>query len=138
MKLKIANLTCRRCKRHRFNPWVRKIPWRREWQPTPVCLPRNFHAERSLAGCSPWGRKESDATEHTSEASVASVLGAGLPWGLSGKESACQCRRCGSIPGSGRSSGGGNGYPLRSSCWDNPMDRAGWWAAAHGIAKSQT
>ena len=63
MKLKIANLTCRRCKRHRFNPWVRKIPWRREWQPTPVCLPRNFHAERSLAGCSPWGRKESDTTE---------------------------------------------------------------------------
>ena len=34
----------------RFDPWVRKIPWRREWQPTPVFLPRKFHQQRSLAG----------------------------------------------------------------------------------------
>ena len=33
-----------------FNPWVRKIPWRREWQPTPVFLPGEFHGQRSLAG----------------------------------------------------------------------------------------
>ena len=46
-----------------FNPWVGKIPWRREWHPTPVFLPREFHGQRSLAGYSPWGHKESDTTE---------------------------------------------------------------------------
>ena len=38
------------------NPWVRKIPWRRAWQPTPVSLPEGFHGQRSLAGYRPWGR----------------------------------------------------------------------------------
>ena len=38
-----------------FNPWVWKIPWRREWLPTPVCLPGEFHGQRSLVGCSPGG-----------------------------------------------------------------------------------
>ena len=47
----------------RFDPWVRKIPWRREWQPTPVFLPGESHGQRSLAGYSLWGRKESDTTE---------------------------------------------------------------------------
>ena len=42
---------------------VRKIPWRREWQPTPVFLPGESHGQRSLAGCRPQGRKESDLTE---------------------------------------------------------------------------
>ena len=42
---------------------VRKIPWRRKWQPTPVLLPRKFHGLRSLVGYSPWGHKESDRTE---------------------------------------------------------------------------
>ena len=41
---------CRRCKQHRFNPWVRKIPWRREWQPTLVFLSGEFQGQRSLAG----------------------------------------------------------------------------------------
>ena len=54
---------CRRCKRHGFDPWVRKIPWRRVWLPTPIFLPREFHEQRSLTGYSPWGRKESDTTE---------------------------------------------------------------------------
>ena len=40
---------CRRCKRHRLDPWVRKIPWSRKWQPAPVCLPGKFHGQRSLA-----------------------------------------------------------------------------------------
>ena len=44
----------------------------------------------------------------------------------------------GSIPGSGRSPGGGNGNPLQSSCVGNPMDRGVWGAAVHGVAKSQT
>ena len=54
---------CRRCRRHGFNPRVRKIPWRRKWQPTLVFLPGEPHGQRSLVGCSPWGRKESDVTE---------------------------------------------------------------------------
>ena len=41
---------CRRCKRHGFNPWVRKIPWRRAWQPTPVFLPGESQGQRSLPG----------------------------------------------------------------------------------------
>jgi len=43
---------CRRCKRHGFYPWVRKIPWRRAWQPTPVFLPGESHGQRSLVGYS--------------------------------------------------------------------------------------
>ena len=43
-----------------FNPWIKKIPWRREWQPTPVFLPGKPHGQRSLVGYSPWGCKESD------------------------------------------------------------------------------
>ena len=46
-----------------FDPWVRKTPWRRKWQPTPVVLPGKFHGQRSLVGYSPWGREESDMTE---------------------------------------------------------------------------
>ena len=45
------------------HPWVRKIPLRREWQPTPVFLPGEPHGQRSLAGYSPWGPKESGMTE---------------------------------------------------------------------------
>ena len=44
---------CRRHKRHRFDPWVRKICWRRVWQPTPVFLPKESHGQRSLVGYSP-------------------------------------------------------------------------------------
>ena len=45
-----------------FDPWVRKIYWRRKWQRTLVFLPGKFHGQRSLAGCSLWGRRESDMT----------------------------------------------------------------------------
>ena len=51
------------CRRHGFDPWIRKIPWRRKWQSTTVFLPGEFHGQRSLAGYSPWGHKESDMTE---------------------------------------------------------------------------
>ena len=54
---------CRRWKRQRFDPWVRKIPWKRAWQPIPVSLPGKSHGQRSLEGYSPWGRKESDTTQ---------------------------------------------------------------------------
>ena len=49
-----------------FDPWVGKIPWRRAWQPTPVFLPGESHRQRSLAGYSPWGHKESGTTERSS------------------------------------------------------------------------
>ena len=50
---------CRRHKRSSFDPWIRKMNWRREWQPTPVFLSGECH------GQSPWGCKESDTTEAT-------------------------------------------------------------------------
>ena len=50
------------CWRSRFDPWVGKIPCRRRWQPTIVFLPGEFHGQRSLAGYSPWGHKESNTT----------------------------------------------------------------------------
>ena len=56
---------CRRQKRCGFDPWVRKIPWRRAQQPTPVLSPREAYGQRSLAGYSPQGRKELDTTEAT-------------------------------------------------------------------------
>ena len=46
-------------------------------------------------------------------------------------------RDVGLIPGSGRSPGEGNGNPIQNSCLRNPMDRGAWWAAVHGVAKSQ-
>ena len=65
----------------------------------------------------------------------------GLPRWCSGKESACQCRkckRCGSLPGLGRSPGVGNGNLLQQSCLENAMDRGAWWATDDGVTKNQT
>ena len=61
-------LTCqfRRHKRCMSDPWVRKIPWGRAWQPSPVFLPGGPHGRRSLVGDRPWGHKESDTTEELS------------------------------------------------------------------------
>ena len=69
-------LTCqfRRCKRHGFNPWLRKIPWSRKWQPTPVFLPGKPHRQSSGVGYSPWGCKESDTTEWLSTHTTYSIL----------------------------------------------------------------
>ena len=50
------------------DPYVGKIPCRREWQPTPVSLPGESHGQRSLLGCSPWSRKEPDTTERKEDA----------------------------------------------------------------------
>ena len=63
---------------------------------------------------------------------------AGLPRWLSGKESAGQAGDTGSIPGSERSPGEGNGNPLHYSCPENPMDRGACWAIVHGVVKSWT
>ena len=62
----------------------------------------------------------------------------GFPGGSDGKEPACNSGDPGSIPGSGRSPGEGNGNPLQYSCLENSMDRRAWQATVHGFAKSQT
>ena len=81
---------------------------RRRWHPTPVLLPGKSHGWRSLVGCSPQGREESDTTER-------------LPFHFS-----LSCI------------GGGNGNPLQCSCLENPRDRGAWWAAICGFAQSRT
>ena len=62
----------------------------------------------------------------------------GFPGGSEVKVSACNSGDLGSIPGSGRSPGKGNGNPLQYSCLENSMDRGGWWATIYGVAKSWT
>ena len=62
----------------------------------------------------------------------------GLPGGSDGKKSACNVGDLGSIPGSGRSPGEGNGNPLQYSCLENPMDRGTWQATDRRVAKSCT
>ena len=62
----------------------------------------------------------------------------GFPGGSDSKESASNARDPGSIPGSGRSPGGGHGNPLQYSCLENPVDRGAWRATVLGVTKSQT
>ena len=81
---------------------------RRQWHPTPVLLPGNSHGWRSLVGCSPWGRKESDTTERLHF------------------HSSLAC------------SGEGHGNPLQCSCLENPRAGGAWWAAVCGVAQSRT
>ena len=61
----------------------------------------------------------------------------GFLGGSDGKESACNAEDPGSTPGSGKSPGEGNNYPLQCSCLENPMDSGAWWVTIHGVAKSQ-
>ena len=58
--------------------------------------------------------------------------------GSDSKESACNVGDLGSVPGLGRSPGGGHGNPLQSSCLENPMDRGAWFATVHGVEKCWT
>ena len=60
-------------------PWVGKIPWRREWQPTPVFLPGESHGQRSLAGYNPRGREESETTEPQSPVPHVPALHTAVP-----------------------------------------------------------
>ena len=71
--------TCQ-CRRHRFNPWVRKIPWRRKRQPTPGFLPGKPHGQRGLADYRPWGRERvgHDLQQHASLTN----LGLHMRWNL--------------------------------------------------------
>ena len=81
---------------------------RRQWHPTPVLLLGKSHGRRSLLGCNPWSRYESDTTEQPH-----------FPFSLS-------CI------------GEGNGNPLQCSCLENPRDGGAWWAAVYGVTQSQT
>ena len=81
---------------------------RRQWHPTPVLLPGKSHGRRSLEGCSPWGRWESDTTERLHFHFSPSCIGEG------------------------------NGNPLHCSCLENPRDGGAWWAAVYGVAQSRT
>ena len=82
------------------------IEW--QWHPTPILLPGKSHGRRSLVGCSPWGREESDTTERLH-----------FHFSLS----------C---------TGEGNGNPGQCSCLENPRDGGAWWAAVCGVAQSRT
>ena len=62
---KESTCQCKRHKWHGFDHWLREIPWRKKWHSTPVFLPGKFPGQKSLVGCSPWGRKELDITEVT-------------------------------------------------------------------------
>ena len=81
--------------------------WRRQWHPTPVLLPGKSHGQRSLVGCSPWGREESDTTEQLHFHFSLSCFGEG------------------------------NGNPLQCSCLENPRDGRAWWAAVYGVTQSR-
>ena len=84
----------------------------------------------SLPGCSVRGIFQARVLEW--------VAIAGFPTGSDGQASVCNTGDPGSIPGSGRSSGEGNGNPLQYPCLENPMDRGAWRAVVHGVEKSQT
>ena len=87
---------------------LHRISQRRWWHPTPVLLPGKSHGWRSLVGCSPWGREESDTTELLHFHFSLSCIGEG------------------------------NGNPLQCSCLENPRDRGAWWATDYGVARSRT
>ena len=81
---------------------------RRQWHPTPVFLLGKSHGWRSLVGCSPWGREESDTTEQLYFHFSLSCIGEG------------------------------NGNLLQCSCLENPRDGGAWWAAVYGVTQSRT
>ena len=87
---------------------VREPLRRRQWHPTPVLLPEKPHGQRSLVGCSPWGRTELDITERLHFHFSLSCIGEG------------------------------NGNALQCSCLENPRDGGAWWAAVYGVTQSRT
>ena len=97
-------------------------PW------TPPSIENLVPGSQALFGCS----RPSNPTGNLSRHVV------GFPDGSDGKEAACSAEDLGSIPGSGRSPGGGHGNPLQYSGLENSMDRGAWRAIVHGAAKSWT
>ena len=86
----------------------KRFNWRRQWHSNPVFLPGKSYGWRSLVGCSPWGREESDTTERLHFHFSPSCIGEG------------------------------NGNPLQCSCLENPRDGRAWWAAVYGVTQSRT
>ena len=139
---------CRRCRRHRFDSWVGKSPWRRKWKPTLVVLPGKFHGQRSPAGYSSWGLKELNMAECLSwrrQWQPTPVLLPGKPrgwrtqigcspWGREELDTTEQLHFHFSLSCIGE----GNGNPLQCSCLESPRDGGAWWAAVYGVAESDT
>ena len=103
---------CRRCKRCRFDPWIRKISWRRAWQPPLVFLPGEPHGPRGLVGYIPWDHRESDATRwpthtHTHTHEFTTVSNHLCPWDLQARilELVCQSLFQGILPTQGSNPG---------------------------------
>ena len=117
----------RRCKRCRFDPWVRKIPLRRAWQPTLVFLPGESHGQRSLAV-----HRVTKSWTQLKRLSMHLYHNVGFPGGSVGKEPTCSVGELGLIPGLGRSPGEENGL-LQYSGLENSMD-----CIVHGVSKSWT
>ena len=127
---------CRRHERHRFNTWVRKIPWRRAWQPTPLFLPENpkdGEAWRAAVhGVAKIWTRLKWLSMH------APIFTLGFLGGSDSRESACHAGDPALIPGWKRNHGEGNGYPFQYSCLENSMNRGVWLTTVHGVGKSQT
>ena len=109
------------------NPGLGRFPQRRKWQPTPVFLPGEFHVQRSLAGYSPWGLKESDMTEKLTlwVSQVALVIKNPFP-------NAGDIRDRGLIPGLGSSPEGGNGNTLQYSGGTGVGTHSSGYPESHG------
>ena len=118
-----------------FDLWVRKTPWRRTWQLTPVFLPGASDGQRSLVCYSPQSCKGLDRTEGLTVTNISHEWA--FFHGSAVKNLHASAGDMGSIPGSGRSPGRGNGNPLLCYCLVNPTDRGAWWATVHEGAKSQ-
>ena len=104
--------------------------------PTPALLPGNSHGQRSLVGCSPWGRKQSDTTERLHFRDTRGFPGDSMVKNLPANPRAT--RDVGSLFGLGGAPGGGNGNPLQYSCLEKSMVRGAWQATVHVYSKSWT
>ena len=133
---------CRRRNRHKFNPWVRKIPWKRKWQPTPVFLPGESHEQTKPGRLQSIGLQrvwcDWSNLAYTGLNSVPPNSCPGFRDGTNSKESACIVGDLGSILGLGRCPAEGNGNPLQYSGLENCMDGGAWRSIVHGVAKSWT
>ena len=83
-------------------------------------------------------REKNSVKREERQEDIYTALGKCFPGGSDGKEPACNAGDLGSVPGLGRSPGGGNGNSLQYSCLENSMDRGTWWVTVHGVTKSQT
>ena len=120
----------RRHKRHWFDPWVRKIPWRRAWHPLQYsCL------ENPMDGRARWATGRGVAKSRTRLKQLSMGMGYGLPSWHNGKESAYQCRRrkwCGFNPWVKKIPGSRKWLPTQVLSGN----RGAWWATVHGVANN--